>query len=44
MHFFPETEEELLSLRFKTDPHWNRKGHEVAAKAIVNVLTEHEFI
>ena len=36
--FFPADGAELLKLHFPTDRHWNRSGHEIAARAIVETL------
>lgn len=36
--YFPADKKELMKLRFLEDHHWNARGHEVAAKAIVNEL------
>jgi hypothetical protein len=38
MHFFPAQKEELYKLVFNNDRHWNVKGHEITAKAIVETL------
>jgi hypothetical protein len=45
MHFFPSEEEKLNKLRLsKTDDHYNRRGHEIAAKAIVDTLIDENII
>jgi hypothetical protein len=44
MHYFPVQKKELYALRFKTDPHWNAKGHEIAAKAIVETLINQNIV
>ena len=40
MHFFPSQQQELKKIVFNTDDHWNRAGHEIAAKAIITTLVE----
>jgi hypothetical protein len=44
MAYFPQAAPELAALRFKTDSHWNRRGHEVAADALVSTLLKRRFI
>jgi hypothetical protein len=44
MHFFPSRKEDLGKLRFKNDRHWNGKGHETAAKAIIETLVDKRVI
>ncbi len=38
--FFPEDDEALGRLRFPTNAHWNREGHDVAARAVSRALRE----
>ena len=38
MGFFPSTKPEVDAIHFPGDPHWNRRGHEIAAAALVEVL------
>ena len=38
MDFFPSEPTPLAKIRFKTDTHWNRAGHAIAARAIVKTL------
>ncbi|MCG8688966.1 MAG: SGNH/GDSL hydrolase family protein, partial [Desulfobacterales bacterium] len=42
MNFFPKEADALEALRFSTDPHWNDKGHAIAARAILATLAESE--
>jgi hypothetical protein len=43
--FFPSDEEELDELRFsKDDGHWKVRGHEIAARAIVETLRNHDIL
>ena len=44
MNFFPSEAAELAKIRFKTDTHWNRAGHAIAARAIVETLVQEGFI
>lgn len=44
LDFFPHEKSELDLLHFKTDAHWNVKGHEIAAKAIISTLVSNHFI
>jgi len=45
MHFFPSAESELNEIRFNgKDHHWNVRGQEIAAKAIVETLTSEGII
>ncbi|MEF9438604.1 MAG: SGNH/GDSL hydrolase family protein [Candidatus Mariimomonas ferrooxydans] len=45
MHYFPKEEPELNSLRIaQKDSHWNKRGHEIAAKAIVQTLIKEDII
>ena len=44
MDFFPADGEALKNIRFPTDTHWNRQGHEIAARAIVETLVENELL
>ena len=41
MAYFPE---DSTALRFETDSHWNRRGHEVAAAALADVLRRNAFV
>ena len=44
-HFFPSEESEVNKLRINSeDGHWNIRGHEIAAKAIVETLVENRII
>ena len=38
MASFPNSREETAKIRFPGDPHWNARGHELAARAIVQAL------
>jgi hypothetical protein len=43
--FFPSDEKELNKLRFsKKDGHWKVRGHEIAARAIVETLRNHHIL
>ena len=45
MHFFPSEQEELNKVRLSADDgHYNKVGHEIAAKAIVETLVENRII
>jgi len=44
MEYFPSTDRELAALRFKTDSHWNRQGHAIAAQALLSILIKRGFI
>lgn len=44
MNYFPSEPAELAKIRFKTDTHWNRAGHAIAARAIVETLVQEGFI
>lgn len=45
MHFFPSEEEELMKLRLSVDDgHYNKSGHEIAAKAIAETLLKARII
>lgn len=45
MHYFPKEEPELNSLRItQKDSHWNKRWHEIAAKAIVQTLIKEDII
>ena len=38
MHHLPSKWKELEKIKFKNDKHWNVRGHEIAARAIVETL------
>jgi len=38
MPAFPSSPEETARIRFPRDPHWNRRGHEIAARAVARAL------
>ncbi|HLA01056.1 MAG TPA: hypothetical protein VJZ24_05390, partial [Thermodesulfovibrionales bacterium] len=38
MHYFPSQWKDLEKIKFKNDKHWNVRGHEIAAGAIVETL------
>src|SRR3990172_2024399 len=38
MHYFPSQWKDLEKIKFKNDKHWNVRGHEIAARAIVETL------
>lgn len=40
MHYFPSKWKELEKIKFETDKHWNVRGHEIAARAIVKTLID----
>jgi hypothetical protein len=44
MHFFPSRKEELDELVFQHDKHWNVKGHQLLARAIVETLIEEKIL
>lgn len=44
MSFFPSHEKELDKITFCRDNHWNRRGHEIAARAIAHTLVEKGLI
>ena len=44
MDFFPPEPAALATIRFQTDTHWNRAGHAIAARAIVETLVQEGFI
>ena len=44
MAAFPEGKDELSTLRFVIDSHWNEKGHRIAARAIVDALRDAEIL
>lgn len=44
MDFFPSQKAELEKIKFPGDEHWNVKGHEIAAKAIVETLIHNKII
>lgn len=44
MSAFPKDGDELSTLRFVIDSHWNEKGHRIAARAIVNALRHAQIL
>ncbi|MCC7202182.1 MAG: SGNH/GDSL hydrolase family protein [Nitrospirae bacterium] len=44
MGFFPSQKTELDKIKFTGDEHWNAKGHEIAARAIVETLINKNII
>ena len=44
LDFFPPEPAALATIRFQTDTHWNRAGHAIAARAIVETLVQEGFI
>ena len=44
MDFFPADAETLRTIRFPTDSHWNRHGHAIAARAVVQTLVTNTLL
>ncbi|MCC7202159.1 MAG: SGNH/GDSL hydrolase family protein [Nitrospirae bacterium] len=45
MHFFPSEEDELNKIRLSADDgHYNKRGHEIAARAIIETLVKDRII